>query len=80
MTIIPGLIKMSVVDWLMTCAYKPIYLVCRYVTPREGGLYVAIHVQMATNSPNLKAHYIPYGEGMSKFLKTKNEKIVPINT
>jgi hypothetical protein len=72
MTIIPGLIKMSAVVWPMTCAYKPIYPV--------GCLYVVKHVMVETNSPNLKAHYIPHGEGMSKFLKTKNEKIVLINT
>ena len=36
MTIIPGLIKMSAVDWPMTYAYKPTYSACSYGTQREG--------------------------------------------
>ena len=74
------MIKMSTVDWSMTCTYKPIYPACSYVTPRMGGLYVVKHVMVETNTPNLKAHYISHGKRMSKFLKTKNEKIVLINT
>ena len=66
---------MSAVDWTMTKPYTRLVVMLRHEwgDGRGGVLYVVKHVMVATNSSNLKAFYIPHGEGMSKFLKTKND-------
>ena len=83
LSIIPGLITMSVVDWTMTREYKT-HASGLFLRSDTRGIYVDIHVTMASkpwhvtmasNSKNLKV--IQHGERSTKFFYKKEWKTYP---
>ena len=61
---------MSVVDWTMTREYKT-HASGLFLRSDTRGIYVDIHVTMASNSKNLKVIYIQHGERSTKFFYKK---------
>jgi hypothetical protein len=71
--VIPGLIKLSTIDWSMNLAYKTKVLRIVFTYCHEGSL-CCYTLYMSNSNINLKALCIPHGEERMKFLREKKLK------